>query len=36
MRNDAKTTGQRLFRKVLPEQDVKGGKVAKACSDRQI
>ena len=36
MRNDAKTIRTEAIQEVLPEQDVKGGKLAKACSDRQI
>ena len=36
MRNDAKTIRTEAIQKVLPDQAVKGGRLAKACSDRQI
>ena len=36
MRNDAKTIWTEAIQKVLPDQAVKGGRLAKACSDRQI
>ena len=35
MRNDAKTIQTEVIQEVLPDQAVKGGKLAKACSDRQ-
>ena len=36
MRNDAKTIRTEAIQEVLPDQAVKGGRLAKACSDRQI
>ena len=36
MRNDVKTIRIEAIQEVLPDQAVKGGKLAKACSDRQI
>ena len=36
MRNDAKTIRTKAIQEVLPDQAVKGVKLAKACSDRQI
>ena len=36
MRNDAKTIRTEAIQEVLPDQAVKGGKLAKACSDLQI
>ena len=36
IRNDAKTIRTEAIQEVLPDQAVKGGRLAKACSDRQI
>ena len=36
IRNDAKTIRTEVIQEVLPDQAVKGGRLAKACSDRQI
>ena len=36
MRNDVKTIRTEAIQEVLPDQAVKGVKLAKACSDRQI
>ena len=36
MKNDAKTIRTEAIQEVLPDQAVKGGRLAKACSDWQI